>query len=211
MSSIEVIENVADLTRLTAEWKELALPSPMQSPEWLLAWWDAFRTSQDTLHVVAIRNEDKLLIGLVPWYRREGFASGATLRFLGDGRACSDFQSLLCRTGHEPAVVASLIQWLSNDRAVRWDLLDLEGLSAADPVMREFQNVMSARGHVTHIRQTLNTWRISLQGGLDALYANFSKTQARQLRNFLNRFDKGEYALYRASAELDRKSSSSRN
>ena len=203
MSKIDVIENLSDLTGLADQWKQLALPSPMQSPEWLLAWWEAFHTSQDKLHVLTVRDAAGQLIGLAPWYRREGFASGTTLRFLGDGRACSDFQSLLCRAGQETQVTTAIIQWLTNDHSAHWDLLDLEGLSAADPVMNEFQNAMNSRGHVTHVRQTLNTWRISLEGGMDGVYANFSKTQGRQLRNYLNRFDKGDFALRRASEERD--------
>lgn len=200
MTRIEVVDNLADLTTLVPEWKQLSLPSPMQSPEWMLAWWEAFRASQDTLHVVTVREESGELIGLAPWYRRQGFASGATLRFLADGRACSDFQSLLCRAGREAKVVQAITAQLADDRAQRWDLLDLEGLSGSDPVMNEFQNAMSARGHVTHLRQTLNTWRIGL-GGMDEVFKQFSKTQGRQVRNFINRFDKGDMALRQASAQ----------
>lgn len=202
MTRIDAIDNLVDLTKLVPEWKQLALPSPMQSPEWLFAWWEAFHTTHDGLHVLTVRDESQQLIGLAPWYRREGFASGATLRFLGDGRACSDFQSLLCRTGYESQVVSAIILWLTNDQSSRWDLLDLEGISASDAIMNEFQNAMSSRGHVTHTRQTLNTWRLSLAGGMDGVYSHFSKTQARQLRNFLNRFDKGDFALRHASKEL---------
>jgi CelD/BcsL family acetyltransferase involved in cellulose biosynthesis len=68
--------------------------------------------------------------------------------------------------------------------------------------MNEFQQAMSERGHVTHVRQTLNTWRLSLDGGLSGTLSRFSKTQARQVRNFLNRFDKGDFALRHASKEL---------
>ncbi len=204
MSRIDVIENVSDLRSLSAQWKQLNLPSPMQSPEWLLAWWESFQTSNDALHVITVRNDSQELIGLAPWYRREGFASGSTMRFLGDGRACSDFQSLLCRAGHETEVLTEIIQWLTNDHASRWDLLDLEGISASDPVMTEFQQAMSDRGHVTHVRQTLNTWRLSLEGGMDGVYKYFSKTQSRQLRNLINRFDKGDFALRHASQENDK-------
>lgn len=204
MTRIDVIDNATALAQLMPEWKQLALPSPMQSPEWQLAWWNAFHASQDTLHVMTIRDEAGQLIGLAPWYRREGFASGATLRFLGDGRACSDFQSLLCRAGHAEEVVSALVVRLADGRSERWDLLDLEGIAGSDPVMNQFQQAMTERGHVTHVRQTLNTWRLSLADGMDGVYKSFSKTQGRQLRNFLNRFDKGDFALRHASLELDR-------
>lgn len=111
---------------------------------------------------------------------------------------------MLCRSENGPQVVNALIQWLTNEQSARWDLLDLEGISANDAIMSEFQNAMSSLGHVTHKRQTLNTWRLSLEGGMDGVYANFSKTQGRQLRNFLNRFDKGDFALRHASEERER-------
>lgn len=203
MTRIDVVENLSELTQLVPEWKQLALPTPMQSPEWLVGWWEAFHSSNDTLHVLAVRDDTGLLIGLAPWYRREGFASGATLRFLGDGRACSDFQSLLCRTGRSEEVIGAVISQLADERTERWDLLDLEGIAGNDPVMNQFQNAMSARGHVTHVRQTLSTWRLSLEGGMDGVFEKFSKTQGRQLRNFLNRFDKGNFAIRHASVERD--------
>ena len=98
-------------------------------------------------------------------------------------------------------VLDAIIHWLTSDKSARWDLLDLEGISASDPVMSTFQNSMNDRGHVTHVRQTLNTWRISLEGGLAEALGRFPKTQARQMRNFVNRFDKGDFALRHASKE----------
>ncbi len=201
MTKIDIISDVQELEGLTAQWQQLALPSPMQSPAWLVPWWQAFQTSHDELHVVTVRDAAGELIGLAPWYRREGFASGATLRFLGDGRTCTDFQSILCRSGHETEVVSALIQWLTSDAHARWNLLDLEGISGADAIMQEFQTAMQARGHVTHVRQTLNTWRIAVHSDLSATLSAFPKTQMRQIRNFINRFEKGNFALRHASQE----------
>ncbi|MCC6508795.1 MAG: GNAT family N-acetyltransferase [Pirellulaceae bacterium] len=179
----------------------------MQGPTWMLAWWEAFKSTQDSLSVLVVRDEAGKLIGLVPWYRHRGFASGTTLRFLGDGRTCSDFQSLLCRPGYQSQVISCVIKWLTSNRESRWDLLDLEGISGSDPVMNAFIEAMKAKGHMTHVRPTEHTWRITAHGSWSKWCETFSKTQRGQLRNFLNRFEKGGLTFRVASqqeADVDR-------
>ncbi len=160
--------------------------------------WHAFRRPSDHLNVIVFHDQAGQLVGLAPWYRRQGFASGTTLRFLADGSVCSDFQTVLTQPEYADQVRDSLIDWLSSP-SQSWDQLELEGCCESDAWMNAFHQAMAARGHRTHWKQTLNTWRIDLQEGWDTVKANFSKTQHAQLRNFINRFDKSDYRFRLAS------------
>ena len=212
MAKIEVIDNESALRQLSAQWNELsAAATPMQSPAWMLAWWDAYRAPQNRLYVLAARGDDGKLIGLVPWYQQTSLTLGTTLRFLGSGRACSDFQTILCNSADQTSVVASVVDWLSQVNRVpatstahksqRWDLLDLEGVSSGDAVMQSFIDGMAARGHVTHRRPTENTWRLDVSGGWQGYLSRQSKTQRSQARNFINRFEKNAELTMRFSSE----------
>lgn len=213
MSTLEVIDCEATVQQLRGQWSRLAAgATPMQSPEWMLAWWRAQKTSQDRLAIITVRSSTGELIGLLPWYRQTRLALGTTLRFLGAGRAASDYQTVLCQSGTEEVVVDTLAQWLCGQLrcpeaagrtapALRWDLLDLEGVSAGDAKMQTLLDKLAARGHVTHFRPTESTWRIDLSGGWDGFMSRQSKTQRSQTRNFVNRFDKSDDLRLRVASE----------
>ncbi len=202
MASLEIIETESAARTLTYDWQHLNLPSAMQSPTWALNWWNAFRTPADSLMILTFRDRSGSLIGLAPWYRRHSLITGSTLRMLGDNRACSDFQSVLCRTDAESEVIECLVAWLGGkiEPRTRWDLLDFDGVSSGDPVMNNFLNAMASKGHVIHRRTPTNTWRLPLDGAWDRFLAKQSKSQRNQIRNFINRFEKGGYELRLASA-----------
>lgn len=207
MTTLEIIEDEVAFQQLAGDWQRLNDCSPMQAFTWLNAWWQACKTPQDRLSILVVRQEDdSTVIGIVPWYRRSNVALGSTLRFLGDGRACSDFQTFLCQPNCRDEVLATVVAWLSGQgsASAHWDLLDLEGISINDPLMNAFAEAMSARGHVTHQRDTEHTWRLDISGGWDGFLAGQSKTQRNQSRNFVNRFDKSDLQLRFASEEPDR-------
>ncbi|MEN0111582.1 MAG: hypothetical protein AAF805_12755, partial [Planctomycetota bacterium] len=86
---VEELTTLGALRRLEAEWRTLALPTPMQGPAWLVSWWEAFGEDDPAceLSALAVRDEAGVLVGFAPWYTRRRPMVGPTLRFLGDGRA----------------------------------------------------------------------------------------------------------------------------
>lgn len=216
---LDVIENECDLNPVLRDWERLNNATPMQSPTWMLAWWQAFRTSGDRLKIVVVRDQSDAVVGLVPWYAHARAGLGTTLRFLGGDRACSDYQTILCQPGSEEPVVRAIAAWLSTgepvhspaDRssarrsvisnALGWDLLDLDGVSAADAAMNAFIESMAARGHTTHRREGVSTWKLKIGGGWQAFLETQSKTQRSQSRNLINRFDKSDDLELRLASE----------
>lgn len=219
MLKIEVVDNETALGKCVDDWSQLAAAAtPMQSPAWLRAWWHAHQTPQDRLAVVLLRDTLGAVVGLAPWYQSTSLATGTTLRFLGSGRACSDFQTVLCRSDMQGEVIGHLCDWLSRRPAhsshapcptsPRWDLIDLEGLSANHPVMDAFLIAMRERGHMSHFRSSESTWRIDLAGGWQGFLSRQSKTQRSQTRNLVNRFDKSSDLNLQIASELNAQSDS---
>lgn len=97
-------------------------------------------------------------------------------------------------------MVRTVTQWLSRTDgradsrvavpATKWHLLDFDGVSDSDVVMKTFVRTMAELGHVTHLRPAECTWQLDLTGGWDGFLSRQSRTQRTQARNFVNRFDK---------------------
>ncbi len=173
-------------------WREHA-PSPMQSPEWLLAWWSAFQSPNSRLCIAIVRDEHEQVIGLAPLHVRDNWTLGRCLRFLGSGRACSDFQSLLTSPSQESTVAQAVGRWLlSLQRNERWSFVELEGITENDASVNSLTTTLKQEFCLCNTIALENTWRLDLRGGWEGFLAGLSKTQRKQTRNFINRFDKNE-------------------
>jgi CelD/BcsL family acetyltransferase involved in cellulose biosynthesis len=189
---LTLITKESDLGPYVDAWRRWA-PTPMQSPEWMLAWWSAFQTPATSLNVLIAHDDRGRPIGLAPLYLRESWAIGPSLRFLGSGKACSDFQALLSEPGYETQAADQVADWLIQAAEQRaWGLLELEGISENDPATRQLMARLQTYGCKLHHTDLESTWRLDLSGGWDGFLANLSTTQRRQTRNLLNRYGRNE-------------------
>ncbi len=187
---LEVIDQTAKLAPFMEFWSRHA-PSPMQSPEWLQAWWASHGSSRTQLCVVVVRTADHQTIGLAPFYMRDNWTEGRSIRFLGSGRACGDFQTLLSAPEHAAAVGKAIGDWLlANQSELNWSLLELEGVTDNDPAIGALASRLR-RGRCSQYEVDLeSTWRLDVTKGWAGFHEGMSKTQRRQTRNLVNRFDK---------------------
>ncbi len=184
------VHNLSDLKCLEPNWQAWA-SSPMQSPQWMLAWWDQFRTQNSQLCVLVVYDETQNPIGLAPFFIRESWSLGRSLRFLGSGRACGDFQSLLAAPGQLQLVAHSVASWLVDaQRSGTWSFLELEGTTLGDATIDTLVGELKAKGCSIQTTELEHTWRLDLTQGLTGFLQGLSKTQRQQTRNLLNRFDK---------------------
>ncbi len=205
MSSLrlEVIRDQRALTPSLSFWRAQA-PTPLQSPEWMLAWWDAFAGPNTQLNIVVVSTEAGGIVGLAPFYLRDDWTDGRSLRFLGSGRACGDFQTLLTAAGFEAQVGAAVGQWLIDSQAqLNWGLIELEGLTQSDPAVAAFVETLKRGRCLQHTTELESTWRLDLSQGWQGFLDGLSKTQRRQTRNWVNRFDKSETWSVRFVYEVD--------
>lgn len=189
---VDVIERVADATPILDFWSQHA-PTPLQSPQWLLSWWQAFRSLDTQLCLLVVRSTNEQVLGLAPCYIRNHWSTGRTIRFLGSGRVCSDFQTLLSAPAQAIPVATAIGEWLlANQPDLNWSLLELEGVTEDDPAIEALAAPLR-RGHcLQHVSQLEHTWRLELSQGWAGFLAGLSKTQRSQTRTLVNRFDKSD-------------------
>ncbi len=191
-TQLEIVDRSDKLTPYLEFWSRHA-PTPLQSPEWLLAWWAAFQSTGSKLCVVGVKTDGDQIIGLAPFYLRDNWTEGRTIRFLGSGRACSDFQTLLSAPGQAAIVGKSIGSWLlANRHELNWSLLELEGVADNDVAIDELTRQLRFGRCFQQQVELEHTWRLNLSGGWAGFHQGLSQTQRRQVRNQVNRYVKRE-------------------
>lgn len=200
---LDVIQSSTALEPYLSAWTELA-PTPLQSPDWLLSWWDAFQSANARLSVLCITHEDQC-IGLAPFFIRDSWVAGKSIRFLGSGRACTDFQTILSHPGYEQEVADAVADWLLDSNAqVAWESVDLEGSIGTSQTLEFLMQRLRQFGCTTQRRELERTWRLDMDGGWDGFMQRLSKNHRKQNRNLINRLDKQDQLSFRFETQADR-------
>lgn len=202
---VEAVTDLASLRALWAEWSALPLPSPMQSPEWLVSWWEAYGEDDPAyeLTTLALHDDAGRLVGLAPWYTRRRASTGPTLRQLGDGRASSDHGTLLCRAEDEPAVVTAAARWLGDSAGEGWRRVRFEAINDDDRAMNHLQRLLDEAGLDTERVADIGSFPAELASAgedlsWDGYLATLSKNRRKRLRRWRREcFDTGRAETHR--------------
>jgi CelD/BcsL family acetyltransferase involved in cellulose biosynthesis len=183
---VEVIETIDDLVQRIANHPTLLPPTPMQSPQWLRAWWSAY-ASGGQVHAPAVYDDHGCLRGVAPWYHRES-GQTARLRAIGDGPACSDHASLLCHPRDASRVAGAIADWLLAAPADHWSQVQLEAVNSDDTAIGELADQLAQGGAPVHRREEVGTCLIQLAPSWDEYLASVSKNHRKRCRRLVRQF-----------------------
>jgi CelD/BcsL family acetyltransferase involved in cellulose biosynthesis len=207
--NVERVVCEEELTRLAAEWNCLAHGVPFRGWEWVQAWWRAYSTHRE-LFVLTVRDTHGQLIGIAPFYAERLSTQGRILAFLGSGDVCSDYLTILSTREHEPVVAKAVAEWLvskahgeEEPAADRWDLLELEGVSAEDPMVKSLLSHLAQGGCTIHLRRHEHCWRIPLPDRLQDYLQRLSKSRGKQARRLLQQLNDNEQIAFHRSSDQD--------
>ncbi len=210
---LEVLNTLGALRRLESEWRTLALPTPMQSPDWLVSWWEAFGEQDPSceLATLAVRDDTGVLIGLAPWCLKSRTLAGGTLRFLGDGRAATDHHTLLCRCSEdEPAVVTAVAKWLADNAGHAWRRLRFESIDTDDRALNHLERLLVEAGLDAERVNDCGSFLVEMApDGVEPTWDNYLATLSKNRRKRLRRwerewFDTGRAVVRVAATEAER-------
>lgn len=148
---------------------------PFLTPEWTLAWWEAFRQDRsvirDSLTVKVLRTDAGQLVGVVPLMRtdRPGFgpARFRTLGFLGADHYLTEQRAPLVDPEHAAEAAAVLGSDLAGDPS--WDWISWEGLDPAGAWAETLNRTLGLRwvdsqpGNVLDLPPTWDGFRAGLK------------------------------------------------
>lgn len=174
---IEVITERSGAEALRYDWNGLlagaTTPSVFLTPEWLLAWWDAYGADLE-MHLIAVRDQQRL-VGLFPLAfdgrRLQGWSNGYTDRFGPLVDAHADAQG----------AVEVVARYLAND-APPWSSLDLVPLSSESPVTHWLASALDAVGAGNRSMEWFRSPIVDLPDDPDALRASLGGSFRSTLR-----------------------------
>jgi CelD/BcsL family acetyltransferase involved in cellulose biosynthesis len=182
------------LVAYAEDWDRLAGGLPFRGWTWLSQWWRHYGPSNNAeaarthLATLCVFDDDGALVGVAPWYLDCSAMRGRVLRPLGSGEVCSDYLGLLCHPDRQEAVLKSLADHLvrsagnGGDDALRWDLIELDGIDAEDEMMSAFIDRLAGCGCSVHRRAGANCWRMELPANWESFVASFGKNLRREIR-----------------------------
>ena len=193
--------NIPD--ELLARTQSLDAAGPFGRAIWWESWWRHLRPRGSELFLLCVSRGDEL-IGLAPWYTRRSFGFGRVVRFLGDGRACSDYATVAAAPGWRGEVWREIEKWVIAEAGRSWDTFVLSGISAADEQFSAFCRGLGEHCIGVHERTIANTWRLSLPDSWDAYLAQLSKQHRNRVRRMKRDFyDTGKAVLHRVTNATD--------
>ncbi len=199
------ITHAVELHQLATAWNNLANGVPFRLCEWNSTWWRHYG-QQGQLYVLVVVAADGELLGVAPWYIEPLRARGRVLRFLGSGEVCSDYQTVLCKSGSENTVLPALADYLckgpgSDESQISgpldWDLLNMDGVPTTDANVGRLVRELASRGAAVHQEPTLSCWRLTFPESWASYEAMLSKGHRKQLRRLQRTFlDTGRAVLH---------------
>lgn len=180
--NIQLLQNQESLLQIASIWRDLAVGMPFRQPEWLLSWWETYQNDSMELFVVVVRDDEDLIQAIAPWYLD---LPTRTIRFLGDGKVCTDHASIIVDTRfHFESPIERLVEYLiqGNRTKVAWASIHLEAVNASDTVLQSFQSEMLRQGCKCYRSKLANTWQVDQPAGWDAFLEGLSKNARKMFR-----------------------------
>ena len=174
-----LVATEAELTVLADAWNRLAGAVPFRRFEWIESWWRHYRLPGWRLFTLVVEDASGRPAAIAPWYVAPTSSGGRVVRWLGSGEVCSEYLTVLTRTGDEAAAAAALADWLSSEGSDDWDLLLLEAVESGEPATTALSTEFARRGLTVHARPALNCWRCELPGDWNEFLSAPFQTAAR--------------------------------
>ncbi len=194
---------------LCHQWRQLPFTSPMQSPDWLIPWWETFGGMNDLrearLCVLAVY-DGTALVAIAPWYLSHNWREGICLRFLGDGLVSGDHSTIVVGIQDRERVRRALSHWLSCEAGRRWQTIHFEGIDAHDTIVAALAHELEDEGCEVYTRPTIGTWSVDLPETWDDYLTTVSRNQRKRMRRWRRTYFESGRArvVYTPEASIDR-------
>lgn len=194
-----------EFASLRDAWNSLAGDSPFRRWEWMHSWRKAY-AGFGSLYIIEVSERSGRVIGYAPFHLEKSWRHGACLRFLGSGKACGDDVSFLAAPGRGDEVVDQLVEWLTHDdHAEFWDWICLDGVSAADPLVRRFESKFAEQGAAVLRRDDISRWALDLPGDWNQFLPTLGKNTRKLARKSRQRLENGpnEFRIVAPTTEAE--------
>jgi CelD/BcsL family acetyltransferase involved in cellulose biosynthesis len=146
-SAPAIAVHTGPFTALEGAWTALNDPrhpgAAFRSAAWLATWWNSGSANGEP-HVLVARQAGEV-VGILPLYAEPTALGGRRLRLMGDGIVGSDYLGVVARARDLVPLGRAFAEWLARAPV---DELDLDGLSADDPLVAPLEAAYGRRAEV---------------------------------------------------------------
>jgi CelD/BcsL family acetyltransferase involved in cellulose biosynthesis len=192
---------LSDLEDHLDAWRVLAGGTPMQSPEWFLAWWQFYAGPDDELSVLLFHEPGGTLVGLAPLYIRIA-GKRRTVCLLGSGDASSNHTTWLAAAGWENHVSRAVAQFLLGLKP-DWNCVQLDSVDADDISINATVTCMAEKGCLVLRKLLHNCWKIALPPTWEEYLMMLSRLQRKRFRKLQRFLESGGVHFYKVTSEAD--------
>ncbi len=199
---LHLVKDFGELQALTPAWRELlaasAADEPMQSPAWLLTWWQIYGADTGRLLRVGLFYEQNRLVGLAPFcLRRFHYRPGipfTRLEFLGsdvdeqDG-VCSIYLNLLARAGLEKRVAEAFVGEMVQGSFGPWSEVVLSAMNGDQPMCTFLLEAFRTAGYEATQQTTTQAPYLTLSFSWDGYLQSLNKKHRRNVKHTLQTFE----------------------
>lgn len=177
-----------DLTSYREDWRRLAARDPFIGWEWVSSWWKEYGDQVES-YVLIVRDNDSNVVGIAPWIVDDCPTLGRRVRFLGTGKACSDYVRILVDEDNRIDVIMAIVDWLyaanrDGNPQTNWEYLSFDGVFRDEPGLQQLQDEFKARGYRVKEVPSNDCWRADLRCSWDDYVARLpNKKRRRKLRD----------------------------
>ena len=184
-------------------WESLSEANPMASPQWVIPWWETYGQSEDReLYWLAGLVGDEL-VGVAPLYV-DNVNSSKRLRFLGDGKVCSDHMSLLSTPDHSSLCAVNVCDWVREEVGNSWNSAHFECVPAEDKNTIALSDLLHNAGFAIYQRPNCSSWQVELPGTWDEYLSRLSKNQRKRCRRWCRQWiDSGKLTRKSVTSQDD--------
>ncbi|MBC7258250.1 MAG: GNAT family N-acetyltransferase [Chloroflexi bacterium] len=145
--NVQVLHEANSFEQLQPEWNALLQRSPLRTAfltwEWQATWWK--HLGEGELHLLTLRTDDGALVGIAPLCRVTSQTGRHTFRWVGCVDV-SDYLDVIVAPGHETALYAAILDYLTGTGAPAWHYVDLCNIREASPTYESIARLARERG-----------------------------------------------------------------
>ena len=216
--SIRVHTTHEAISAIAKDWDRLSGGVPFRSWTWHHAWLNHYCDAITPYVITVHDNTQDQCIGIAPLFIDQHGVLGQTIRFIGSGIVCSDYQTILAEAENSQVVGRAIAGWLVDQcqgssglagtgidcfkyNALHWEMLILDGVDTECPTMQSFLNTLKDYDFITHKQSNISTWKVSLPEKMEDYVKRLSKSSRRKVRTAQKRFASGEAVIHIAENE----------
>lgn len=208
MLHVECFDAIERLAPLRARWDQLAANRPFGGWTWLTHWWRHYGRQgarNRRLCVLGAFDCEHQLRAIAPLYTERSAVWGTVVRLLGDGEVCSDYLTFPYEQPLLPEAAAALARYVAEElpRHQPWDLIDLVGPAADDPMIALFAEELTDRRCSAHRRAGPNCWAIPLPAKMDDYRAQLPTKRRKRLDRLADEYLSSGRAVVRMCQRFD--------